>query len=222
MLTLDGVTKVYKVGTFGGKELTAVRDVSFERRSPGEVVSLIGESGSGKTTIGRMILRLTPVTGGAITFDGVDVSTLKRRPRQGLLPPRAGRLPGPVQLVQPDLQGGPRLQHDPRAAYFPGLSSAEWEREARGVARGREPRPRRRPGQVPAPAQRRAAAAPADRPGAAARHQVPRRRRDHQHARRLDADRRAEPARRPQGARPRRSSSSRTTCRSATTSATGR
>ena len=47
MLKLDRVTKVYKVGTFGGKRLTAVRDVSFDLR-PGEVVSLIGESGSGK------------------------------------------------------------------------------------------------------------------------------------------------------------------------------
>jgi ABC-type oligopeptide transport system ATPase subunit len=72
MLTLDRVTKVYKTGTFGGKELQAVRDVSFDVR-PGEVVSLIGESGSGKSTIGRMILRLQPATDGVISFDGVDV-----------------------------------------------------------------------------------------------------------------------------------------------------
>ncbi|HEX5937202.1 MAG TPA: ATP-binding cassette domain-containing protein, partial [Actinomycetota bacterium] len=67
MLKLEGVTKVYKVGTFGGKRLRAVNGVSFEVR-PGEVVSLIGESGSGKSTIGRMILRLSPVTEGRITF----------------------------------------------------------------------------------------------------------------------------------------------------------
>ena len=57
MLELDRVSKVYKVGTFGGSELPAVRQVSFAIE-PGEVVSLIGESGSGKSTIGRMILRL--------------------------------------------------------------------------------------------------------------------------------------------------------------------
>ena len=59
---------------FGRGELTAVSDVSFVVE-PGEVVSLIGESGSGKTTVGRMILRLTGTTG-SISFDGADVSTL--------------------------------------------------------------------------------------------------------------------------------------------------
>src|SRR5690242_15848559 len=69
MLRLDGVTKIYKVGAFGGRTMTAVDDVSFDLR-PGEVVSLIGESGSGKTTIGRMILGLTSPSGGSITLDG--------------------------------------------------------------------------------------------------------------------------------------------------------
>jgi peptide/nickel transport system ATP-binding protein len=75
MLRLDGVSKVYRVGTFGGKELRAVSDVSFDVKD-GEVVSLIGESGSGKSTIGRMILRLISISSGTILFDGVDISTL--------------------------------------------------------------------------------------------------------------------------------------------------
>jgi oligopeptide/dipeptide ABC transporter ATP-binding protein len=76
MLTLDHVSKVYKIGTFGGKELAAVRDVSFTV-APGEVVSLIGESGCGKTTIGRMILDLISISSGTITFGDIDVGTLK-------------------------------------------------------------------------------------------------------------------------------------------------
>jgi peptide/nickel transport system ATP-binding protein len=76
MLKLDGVSKVYRVGTFGGEELLAVDDVSFEVRH-GEILSLIGESGSGKSTIGKMILRLIPITSGTITYEGKDVAGLK-------------------------------------------------------------------------------------------------------------------------------------------------
>ena len=76
MLKLDKISKVYRVGTFGGKELHAVSDVSFEI-GEGEVVSLIGESGSGKSTIGKMILGLIPISSGAIISNGVDVSTLQ-------------------------------------------------------------------------------------------------------------------------------------------------
>ena len=77
MLKLEHVSKTYKVGAFGGSELAAVKDVSFEI-APGEVISLIGESGSGKSTIGRMILRLSPITAGRIVFDGTDIATLRR------------------------------------------------------------------------------------------------------------------------------------------------
>jgi oligopeptide/dipeptide ABC transporter ATP-binding protein len=73
MLQLDRVWKTYRVGAFGTKQLVAVRDVSFDVAG-GEVVSLIGESGSGKTTIGRMVLRLNAISGGTITLDGVDIT----------------------------------------------------------------------------------------------------------------------------------------------------
>ena len=42
----------------------------------GEVLGLVGESGSGKTTTGRVVVKLTRQTGGAITFEGHDVSDL--------------------------------------------------------------------------------------------------------------------------------------------------
>jgi oligopeptide/dipeptide ABC transporter ATP-binding protein len=41
---------------------------------PGEVVGLIGESGSGKTTFGRTLLQLYPPTGGQVRFEGIDVT----------------------------------------------------------------------------------------------------------------------------------------------------
>ena len=50
----------------------AVDDVSFTVRE-GETFGLVGESGCGKTTIGRTILRLTPFTAGSVFFDGEEV-----------------------------------------------------------------------------------------------------------------------------------------------------
>jgi len=54
----------------------AVDDVSFEIRR-GETLGLVGESGCGKTTVGRVLLRLIDPTGGSIHVDGQDITTLK-------------------------------------------------------------------------------------------------------------------------------------------------
>ena len=125
MLTLERVSKTYKTGTFGGKEFVAVRDVSFDVR-PGEVVSLIGESGSGKTTIGRMILRLSSASDGVISFDGVDVTTLERRALKGYYRHVQGVFQDPFSSYNPIFKAD-RVFAMIKDGFFPGVGRAEWE-----------------------------------------------------------------------------------------------
>ena len=54
----------------------AVDDISFEI-NPGETLGLVGESGCGKSSAGRAILRLYDITGGSIQLEGIEISTMK-------------------------------------------------------------------------------------------------------------------------------------------------
>ena len=129
MLKLDHVTKVFKGGMFGGAEVTAVSDVTFEIK-PGEVVSLIGESGSGKTTVGRMILRLTEVTNGTITFEGDDVTTLGGRRLRGYYKHVQGVFQDPFSSYNPVFRVD-RVFEMIRSIYLGGLSRTAWQAKLR-------------------------------------------------------------------------------------------
>ena len=61
-------------GLFRSRPLKAVDGVSFEIKQ-GETLGLVGESGCGKTTVGRTILHLYKPTAGEILFDGKSVKT---------------------------------------------------------------------------------------------------------------------------------------------------
>ena len=63
-------------GVFTSKPLKAVDDVSFTIRK-GETLGLVGESGCGKTTVGRTLLHLYKPTSGEIYFDGKKIETRK-------------------------------------------------------------------------------------------------------------------------------------------------
>jgi len=125
MLTLDRVSKTYRTGTFGGKQLPAVRDVSFAVR-PGEVVSLIGESGSGKSTIGRMVLRLTRPTAGVVALDGIDVSTLERGELKAYYRRVQGVFQDPFSSYNPIFKAD-RVFSVVKDGFFPRVPRGEWE-----------------------------------------------------------------------------------------------
>ena len=69
----EGLIRGRKIG-----EVKAVDGVDFTV-ARGETLGLVGESGCGKTTTGRCILRLETPTAGAILYDGVDIARLHRR-----------------------------------------------------------------------------------------------------------------------------------------------
>ena len=125
MLTLDHVTKVYRVGAFGGQQLPAVRDVSFTI-GPGEVVSLIGESGSGKSTIGKMILHLIGINGGTITYGTTDVGPLTGSALRDYYREVQGVFQDPFSSCNPIFKADHifSLVH---GVYFSSLSNAAWK-----------------------------------------------------------------------------------------------
>lgn len=125
MLKLDHVTKIYKVGTFGGKELHAVKDVSFAVGDR-EVVSLIGESGSGKSTIGKMILHLISISSGEIAFNGVDITSLQKGDLKEYYRNVQGVFQDPFCSYNPIFKAD-RIFSIIRQEFFPGITNEEWD-----------------------------------------------------------------------------------------------
>ena len=82
LLKIEHLTKHFPVtrGIVFQKQVAAVKavdDVSFTLNR-GETLGVVGESGCGKSTMARCIMRLLDPTSGAITFEGRDISTLSR------------------------------------------------------------------------------------------------------------------------------------------------
>ena len=74
ILQVKHLKQFFKMGSFKNK---AVNDISFEVYK-GEVFGIVGESGCGKTTTGRSIIRLYDITSGDVIFKGQRISATTR------------------------------------------------------------------------------------------------------------------------------------------------
>ena len=109
LLEVRNLKKHFVVGTsFFGKPikwLRAVDNVSFSLKK-GKTLGIVGESGCGKTTMGRTILRLYDVTGGEIWFKGKEVSKISNREFDKLRPNMQMIFQDPYASLSPRLTVG--------------------------------------------------------------------------------------------------------------------
>lgn len=78
LMQLDQVTKDFRGSGRHRGPVRAVDGLTMTVAT-NEIVALVGESGAGKSTVGRLILGLEHPTSGSVRFDGVDLATLSRR-----------------------------------------------------------------------------------------------------------------------------------------------
>jgi ABC-type oligopeptide transport system ATPase subunit len=120
LMRVEGLTKHFRLRTGVLQRTTgyvrAVDNISFDIRE-GETLGLVGESGCGKTTVGRAILRLIEPTSGAIEFDGHDVMAMPPRALQKLRRQAQIIFQDPIGSLNPrmkvgEIVGEPLLVHN--------------------------------------------------------------------------------------------------------------
>jgi len=117
LIKAEGLVKNFPVkegflGSFGGKRryVHAVDDVSFEI-AKGEVLGLAGESGSGKSTTGRLLIRLIEPSSGKTIYRGRDVSSYRGRELEALREKMQIVFQDPIGSLSPRMSVGQAIGH---------------------------------------------------------------------------------------------------------------
>jgi peptide/nickel transport system ATP-binding protein len=101
----------------------AVDGVNFDIKR-GEVFGLAGESGSGKSTIGRLVLRLYEPTSGKVTFDGIDLHSLSEEEMRHLRSRMQIVFQDPLASLNPRMSLGQAIEH-PAQIHMSNLTAEE-------------------------------------------------------------------------------------------------
>lgn len=127
LISLQTVNVVFKgKESFFGKpaaSMQAVKDVSFDILE-GETLGLVGESGCGKTTLGRALLGLQPISHGQIFFRGKNLSQLTEKEMRKMRTHIQIVFQDPYSSLNPRIRAGDAIA-EPLKVHFSNLSSAE-------------------------------------------------------------------------------------------------